>query len=250
MKVLIIEDEKHASDYLEKLLLEVDEELQIVGKLDSVKRSVEWLNEYRADLIFLDIHLADDISFNIFHQVNIDTPVIFTTAYDQYALRAFKVQSIDYLVKPIEKSDIERALDKYKSLTHGNGIDVEGIKSIISDSRQKVYQKRFLVKQGTSISSIKIEDIAYFEGEDQYTYLVRNDGKRFFVDYKLSSLVELLDPNTFFRLNRSFLSHFDSIVKITPYSKSRVKVQLNPASKREIVVSYANVGEFKAWLNQ
>jgi len=250
MKVLIIEDEKHASDYLEKLLTEVDESLDIVAKLDTVKRSVEWLKGNQADLIFMDIHLADDISFNIFHQVPVNTPVIFTTAYDQYALRAFKVQSIDYLVKPIEKSDIERALEKYKNLTHGNGIDVESIKSIISESRQKAYQKRFLVKQGTSISSIKVADIAYFEAEDQYTYLVRTDGKRFFVDYKLSSLSEMLDPTLFFRLNRSFIAHFDSIVKIVPYSKSRVKVSLNPEANREIVVSYANVGEFKAWLNQ
>jgi len=128
MKILIIEDEKHASDYLEKLIMDVDDSLEIVGKLDSVKRSVEWLNNNHSDLIFMDIHLADDISFNIFHQVQINTPVIFTTAYDQYALRAFKVHTIDYLVKPIEKSDIERALDKFKSLTQNNTIDIEGIR--------------------------------------------------------------------------------------------------------------------------
>ena len=221
MRAIIVEDEKHARDNLEKLLHELDPGIEIQAKLDSVRGTVAWLEANRTDLIFLDIHLADDLSFKIFEQTQVLTPVIFTTAYDQYALRAFKVNSLDYLLKPIDKEELSQS-----------------------------HQQRFLVTRREKILSVKTDDVAYFEGEDRYVYLVKNDGARFIVEYKLSDLEDLLNPAHFFRLNRSYIARFEAIDKITVLSKSRVKVDLKPAAPREVIVSTETARDFKAWLNQ
>ncbi|MEO1259751.1 MAG: LytTR family DNA-binding domain-containing protein [Bacteroidota bacterium] len=249
MKTIIVEDEKIAQENLERLLLEINPDIEILAKIDTVKKTVAWLKNNSADLLFFDIHLADDISFKIFEQINIDTPVIFTTAFDQYALKAFKVNSIDYLLKPIEKEELASAIEKYKSLNQSNKIDVGKLQEILNEKENKVFQKRFLVQSRGKLMSVKIEDVAYFEGEDRYVYLIKKDGGRFIVDYKLSDLEDLLDPANFFRLNRSFIAHFDAIEKIVSMSKSRVKVYLNPAASRDIVVSTENTRGFKLWLN-
>lgn len=251
MRVIIVEDEKHARDNLEKILRELDPSIEIQEKLDSVRGAVAWLRSNRTDLIFLDIHLADDLSFKIFEQVEVTTPVIFTTAYDQYALRAFKVNSIDYLLKPIDREDLSRSLEKYR-VTRPSKLapDFTQLLQSLEQPPQRDYQQRFLVTRRDKILSVKTEDIAYFEGEDRYVYLVKNDGNRFIVEYKLSDLEDLLDPAMFFRLNRSFIAHFEAIEKITVLSKSRVKVDLKPASSREVIVSTENTRDFKEWLNK
>ena len=250
MRAIIVEDEKHARDNLEKLLLELDPELDIQAKMDTVSKTVDWLTNNETDLIFLDIHLADDLSFKIFDKIKVTTPIIFTTAYDQYAQKAFKVNSVDYLLKPIEKEELSQSLDKYRSTqAPQQELNVEKIREIINE-KDKVYQQRFVVSRRDKILSVKIEDIAYFEGEDRYVYLNRKDGTKYIIDYKLADLEELLDPSIFFRLNRSFIAHFESIEKITSMSKSRVKVDLKPSASRDIVVSSANTRSFKAWLNK
>lgn len=250
MRAIIVEDEKHARDNLEKLLLELDPDIGIQAKLDSVRDTVAWLNSNETDLIFLDIHLADDLSFKIFEQTKVAAPVIFTTAYDQYALRAFKVNSLDYLLKPIDKEELARSLEKYHSTRMPQpAIDISQLLQAIRQP-QRNYQQRFLVTRREKILSVRAEDVAYFEGEDRYVYLVKSDGTRFIVEYKLSELEDLLDPAHFFRLNRSYIARFEAIDKITVLSKSRVKVELKPTAPREVIVSTETARDFKAWLNQ
>ena len=251
MQAIIVEDEKHARENLQNLLLEIVPDIQIQAQMDSVRKTVDWLQNNKTDLIFLDIHLADDLSFKIFEEVKVDTPIVFTTAYDQYALKAFKVNSIDYLLKPIDKEELENTIAKFKSLARpGNNIDFEKLQKALNEKNQPNFQQRFLVQRRDKIMSVKAENVSYFEGEDRYVYLVKNDGTRYIIDYKLSDLEELLDPTTFFRLNRSFIAHFDAIDKIITMSKSRVKIHLQPAAQRDIVVSSANARSFKMWLNQ
>ncbi len=249
MKVILVEDEKHARDNLEHLLLNIAPEIEILAKLESVKRTVEWLQNNQADLIFLDIHLADDLSFKIFEEIKVTTPVIFTTAYDKYALKAFKVNSIDYLLKPIDEEELAASIEKFKSTQAAAKVDYSQLQTMMAQP-QKAYQKRFLVTRRDKIKSLTIDQIAFFEGEDRYVYLINREGNRFIVDYKLSDLEEILDPAIFFRLNRSFIAHFDAIDSISSVSKSRLKVDLLPKAKRDIVVSSANTKHFKAWLNK
>jgi DNA-binding LytR/AlgR family response regulator len=248
MKTIIIEDEKPARQHLESLLRELVPNISIEAQIDSVKKAVEWLSSNKTDLIFLDIHLADDISFKIFEQIEVKTPIIFTTAYDQYALKAFKVNSVDFLLKPIDKNELSQSIRKFND----SKMQVVDIQQIINSFQQQnaPFQERFLVNKGEKVMSITTDAIAYFEGEDRYVYLVRKDGMRFIIDYKLSDLETLLNPKEFFRLNRSFITHFSSIKDILNVSKSRVKISLEPVNRREIIVSSENTQDFKKWLNQ
>lgn len=251
MRVIIVEDEKHARDNLEKILLDIDPDIEIQAKLDSVRSTVAWLKANDTDLIFLDIQLADDLSFRIFEQIEVLTPVIFTTAYDQYALRAFKVNSIDYLLKPVNREEIVQSLEKYRNTRpQAPAINITRLLESLQQEPRRNYQQRFLVSRRDKIMSIRTEDVAYFEGEDRFVYLVKRDDSRYLVEYKLSDLEEMLDPAHFFRLNRSFIAHFDAISKITVLSKSRVKVELKPQAKRDVFVSAENTRDFKAWLNK
>lgn len=250
MKVIIIEDEKHARENLKQMLLTLEPDAQILATFDSVAGSVAWFRENQAELVFLDIHLADDLSFSIFDQIKVKSPIIFTTAYDQYAIQAFKVNSIDYLLKPIDPDELKAALDKFKELKSPAQSSLEEIKRVLLQEDKPSYQKRFLVKKGEKIASVLAEDIAYFESEDRYVFLVKNDGQRFFVDYKLQDLEGMLNPQQFFRLNRSFICQFHAIDNMHALSKSRVKVNLNPAPTRDIIVSTDNTRLFKEWLNR
>lgn len=249
MKVVIIEDEKLARLELKNILLELIPEINIAAELDSVSSSAKYLANNSCDLIFLDIHLADDLSFKIFEQVDIKIPIIFTTAYDKYAIQAFSVNSIGYLLKPIQKDALANALKKYKSHSLVNISMLQSFKESF-DLKSKSYQSRFLVKKGEKISTIKLDNIAYFEGEDRYVSLITKRNNRFFVDYKLSELEKILDPHFFFRLNRSFICHIDAIESIITLSKSRVKVDIVPKTKRDIFVSFENTRLLKLWLNR
>lgn len=250
LKVLIIEDEKPAQEHLERQLKRVDPEAIILAQLTTISEAVTWLENESADLIFMDIHLADGSSFAIFDQVKVDIPIIFTTAYDAYALKAFKVNSIDYLLKPIGEEELKISLEKYKIRFQQHApISMEWLKKAIA-LEPKTFQERFMVNRGEKLLSVPIEQIAYFEGEDRYVYLVKRDGSRFIVDYRLSDLEVVLNPNHFFRLNRSFITHITAIHSMVNLSKSRIKIELNPAAKREIMVSSENSQEFKQWLNQ
>jgi two-component system, LytTR family, response regulator LytT len=253
MKVLILEDETLAAEKLENTLLEIDASTTIVARLPSVKSAVQWLqNNPHPDLIVSDIRLLDGLSFEIFKQVKTDKPVIFTTAYDQYAIKAFEVNSIDYLLKPVQKEKLEASLSKLKSLSVQNAntsIDYTEVLKFIQSSRTE-YKSRFMVKLGQKIIAVPADKIAYFYSENKLTFIITKDGKKLPLDQPLEELMELLDPKIFFRINRQFIVTFDAIAEIHPYFKGRIKLTLNPKADDEVVISSERTPEFKKWIDQ
>ncbi len=250
-RILIIEDEPLAARRLERLLAKLAPEVEVLGVIDSVDESVKWLSNHTADLIFMDIHLADGNSFNILEQIEIQSPIIFATAYDQYAIRAFKHNSIAYLLKPIEEEELAHSLEKYKKAQLSNTpIDYQSLVSMLEESRKDHYQQRFIVTSGDKIKSIKVEDVAYFFGQKKYVFLITHDNRQHIVDYTLGKLEELLNPHQFFRINRQFIINFDAIEQMFPYSKSRIKIDLNPTADIEAIVSIDKSRYFKEWLNR
>jgi DNA-binding LytR/AlgR family response regulator len=249
IKILIVEDEKPAQMHLCKMLENVSYPIEVVAMTNSIAMTINYLQQSPSlDLIFMDIHLTDGISFSIFDKINIITPIIFTTAYDEYALRAFKVNSIDYLLKPIDEDELQRSVDKFHQFKNNTIFKAEALLKAFQEPPQN-YQERFLVHKGERLLSILAEQIAYFEGEDRYVYLVKNDGSKFIIDAKLADLEFQLNPKHFFKLNRSFIANFSAIQNIVALSRSRVKVELQPKAKREIIVSTENTQTFKNWLN-
>lgn len=255
MKVLIIEDESLAADRIEAIVRSVEPSVQILCKLQSVKAATEYLRQSPSpDLILSDIRLLDGLSFQIFQEVPIDAPVIFTTAYDQYAIKAFEVNSVDYLLKPIQPEMLKAAIDKMKKrrLTpRQDGVDYnEVIRLLKSKASSNEYKSRFMVRVGQKIIAISIDRIAYFFSENKLTYIISKDGKRLPMDQPLDELVSVLDPRVFFRANRQFIITFDSIAEIHPYFKGRIKLDLNPRSEEEVIISAERTPEFKRWIDQ
>jgi DNA-binding LytR/AlgR family response regulator len=250
MTVLIIEDESLAADKLERMLLETDPSVIVAAKLGSIKDSVRWLMHNRADLIFLDIQLSDGISFSIFEQVDVNTPVIFTTAYDQYAVRAFQLNSIAYLLKPIRKSDLAGSLMKYQLLRAAFSIDFDALMEQIQ-GRDPGYRKRFLVQTGEKIRKIEVADIAWFTVLGKGVWLRTFQGNSYAVDYSLEGLESILDPSVFFRINRKYLVNINSIATMTAWSRGRIKLELKPKADDELdtVVSIDRAAAFRKWLN-
>ncbi len=250
MKLLLIEDEDAAVRRLEKILLETDPSAIILQKLDSVAASVEWLRiNVAPDLIFMDIHLADGSSFEIFDHAPIKCPVVFTTAYDEYALKAFKVNAIDYLMKPIKAVEVAAALNKYEAMQQPRHVpDYQALLDKLQPPQPPLL-RRILVKLGQSIRLVDMEDVAYFYTRDKITFLVtKSTQKRYPIDYPLDKLEKLLDPKAFYRINRQFIIHIASIKEMHPYSKSRIKIDLEPASDVETIVSTERASDFKQWL--
>ncbi|MEM6965994.1 MAG: LytTR family DNA-binding domain-containing protein [Bacteroidota bacterium] len=252
MKTLIIEDERPAALRLTKLIQKAAPHADIVEVIDSVEASVKWLNHFeQPDLIFMDIQLADGLSFDIFQQTIIKSPVIFTTAYDQYTLKAFKVNSVDYLLKPIDPDELKKALTKYEQIYHQpQQYDQSAIYQLIQNIQKKKYKERFLVKTGQQFSYVPINDIAYFYSEDKVVCAQNNNGKRHILDYTLDQLEDCLDPDAFFRINRKYITKLSAIKKINTYFNSRLKLQLLPAPNAEVIVSRERVGNFKNWLDK
>ncbi|UJP65111.1 LytR/AlgR family response regulator transcription factor [Mongoliitalea daihaiensis] len=249
MNILIIEDEAPAAKRLEKLVLELAPLASIQGRLDTIKRAVAYLQtQPPIDLVFCDIQLADGLSFEIFKQVSLDCPLIFTTAFDQYAIQAFKVNAIDYLLKPIDPQELATALDKYHKLQLKPTMDFSHLQQLIQQS-QKTYKSRFMVKVGEKISAIQLTDIQYFFSEERITFAVTSSGKRFILDYTLEQLENQLNPDDFFRLNRKYLASIASVEEIISYSNSRLKIKLKDCSDQDILVSRERVMEFKTWLD-
>ncbi len=250
IRILIIEDEKLAAQRLAELIHSIGSDFEILTTLDTVRDSIAWLKSEKADLIFMDIHLSDGISFEIFNILEIKTPVIFTTAYDEYALKAFKVNSIDYLLKPFSGEDVKNALEKYRTFFQGRSEnpDLENLVRMLNPHRQ--YQKRFLVNAGTLIKSITIEEIAYFYNIEKSTFICTESNHSYASGQSLDKLEMLIDPEQFFRINRNFLIGFKSIKKIYSLSKSRIKLELFPQTDLEILVSFNKSGEFRQWLGK
>jgi two-component system, LytTR family, response regulator len=255
MKVLLVEDEELAAERLAIMLKKYDSNIEITATLDSVKTVVNYFNTNpMPDLCFLDIQLADGLSFEIFEQVKITCPVIFTTAYDEYALRAFKVNSIDYLLKPIDLEEITRAFTKLNTLksntTPTPSIDL-GMLQQTMKLLTKQYKSRFMVKIGEHLTSVPIEEIAYFYSESKATWFKHiTTGKRYMLDYTLDQIEDLVDPKRYFRLNRKYHSSIEAVKDIISYSNSRLKVVLkDPPDKEDILVSREKVQEFKEWMD-
>lgn len=255
MDILIIEDEELAVRRLKGLLQEVAPDANIVGDTDSIESSVEWLQNHPVpDLILMDIELSDGQSFEIFDLTEVKSTIIFTTSYDEYAIKAFKVNSADYLLKPIEKEDLQAALNKYSQLKKhygGNAVNVDSlVKELQEKLQSKNYRKRFLVKQGVKLVSIEVQDIAYFYTEGRVNFFRTKDGKKFIVDYTLEDLETMLQPDDFFRINRSFYISVSSVAKIDDYFGQRLILALQPSSDKEVIVSRERVTDFKKWMGK
>jgi len=245
---LIIEDEKVAAERLSGLIKNYDQSIEIIEIIQSVRNAVIWLNTNQApDLIFMDIQLADGLSFEIFEQTIVKTPVIFTTAYDEYALKAFKVNSIDYLLKPIDQDELNNAIDKFKANNTPKEIPAQVFDSILH-SLSKKYKNKFVIKVGEHIKVFTIDDLQCFYSMEKYTYLQNNSGHDYAIDYTLDQLEDLLDPSKFYRINRKFIVSSSAISDIISFSNSRLQVKLNSNQSDELIVSREKVQEFKKWL--
>ena len=253
--VLIVEDEPFAQNELKRLISELSFKIVVLDCIDSVEDAVIWFEENdHPDLVFLDIQLSDGLSFEIFDKTKILSPVIFTTAFDEYAIQAFKVNSIDYLLKPIEPRALKKAFDKFTELkahykfATTNISDVQITKLIELAKPKTDFKSRFIVKVGDQIKYIFVEDIAYFYAEDNIVFLMTGSNNKFIIDYPLNQLVNYLDPKYFFRINRTYIAHIKSIKKIHKFFNSRLKIELEPTVKEDILVSRIKVPDFLNWI--
>lgn len=254
MKFLIIEDEQPAAEKLERYLLKYSTSNEVTARLDSVSTAVEWLkiNQDSIDIIFMDVQLLDGLSFQIFQDVQVKKPVIFTTAFNEYALDAFKVNSIDYLLKPITFTDLSNSLRKIETLRaqlQWNNDQSARLTQAVSALKNREYKNRFMVKLGEHIRSITTDQISIFYADGRDVYLVTNQDRKFIIDYTLESLEDILDPKLFFRLNRSFIININAIKDVLIYSNSRLKITLTQAFDKEVIVSREKVAEFKTWFD-
>jgi DNA-binding LytR/AlgR family response regulator len=250
MNILIIEDEKPAADKLIRQLGRAVEGIKVMETLETVEDSINWfLNNPAPDLILMDIQLADGICFEIFDSVEIKTPIIFTTAYDEYAIRAFKVNSIDYLLKPIDSGSLAKAIDKYKSL-YPPKTDTKKIE-LLYDQLVKKYKTRFFIKFGSHCRSVMTDEIRYFYIVERSTFMNTFSGKIFDVDYSLDQIQKMVDPEKFYRINRNFIINLTAITDIITWSSNRLKVKLTGGDENfEMVVSRDKVTDFKRWLDR
>ncbi len=251
MKVLIIEDEKPSARRLQRMLAELN--LTAETMLHSVEESIEWFqNNPHPELIFLDIQLSDGLSFEIFEALEINSAVIFTTAYDEYALQAFKLNSIDYLLKPIDEDDLKKAVNKYKERApqqQAVTLDFEDIKKLLVNPVEREYKKRFSVKVGQHLKLVNIDDIECFYSENKGTYAFTNENRNYLLDTTLEQLEEELEPHKFYRISRKFIVNISAIKDMISYTNSRLKIKLNTFSDSEIIVARERVKEFKEWLS-
>lgn len=255
IRVLIVEDEIPAQITLKKLIDKCCPDSQIVTTLTSVRSTVKWLEENPdgADIIFMDVELSDGICFEIFEQVNISANVIITTAYDNYAISAFRVDSVDYLLKPIVEEDLARAWERCRErLERNNTPNIEALLDIISQAgtpQNREYKKRFIVKAGEKIVIIPVDEIAYCYSEDKSTYAIVSSGARRLLDYSLDTVQEMLDPKLFFRISRSCIVSINAIENISKHLGTRLKLQLKPRSEEDVVVSRSRTSDFLEWLD-
>ncbi|WP_426293389.1 LytR/AlgR family response regulator transcription factor [Dyadobacter endophyticus] len=253
MKILIIEDEYPAAERLEKLIKKLDPRMEVIAVLESVEAGRKWFaNAEPVDLIFSDIQLADGLSFQIFEEFPAHSPIIFTTSYDEYAIKAFRVKSIDYLLKPIKAPELAEAIRKYENIREDFSPKAYARKvETLLDSLEmtkRPFKTRFLVKNGEQLIPVNQEHVAYFYTANEMACLVASDGRQYLVDYKLEELESLIDPLNFFRLNRQFIARIDAIQKIHTYFNGKLKVELRPQTSQEVVVSREKAPAFKAWL--
>ena len=251
MKALIIEDEVMAAQTLQKLLEEVSPGVEITNVLDSIEESVEWLQQNAMpDLIFMDIHLADGSAFAIFEQVAVSCPVIFTTAYDDYALKAFEVNSIDYLLKPVSKDALEHALNKYHNLAEGRNNADQIVKFLSQLGEKKNYRKFYLMPERDKLVPLAVQNIAYVYIDAKTVKIITKEGKTYYVSSTLDDLMDDLDPYLFFRANRQFIVARDMIKDVSVWFGNKLAINLTVDVPERIIVSKARVAEFKIWFTR
>jgi DNA-binding LytR/AlgR family response regulator len=253
MRVLIIEDERQAASRLQQLVKQVNPDIGIAGITDSVKSSCRWLSENPLpDLIFMDIHLGDGTSFEIFEKVNISVPVVFTTAYDEYALKAFKVNSIDYLLKPIDEAELAAALKKFSQIaTKGPGLGaVIGNLNQVMNMLSRKFKERFVIRVGEHLRTIEVKDILFFFSQDKATFCTTSDKRNHILDFTLDQLEGMIDPDMFYRINRKYLVRSTAITDIVAYSNSRLRLVLSGSDDKDVVVAREKVQDFKEWLDR
>jgi DNA-binding LytR/AlgR family response regulator len=252
MRLLILEDEAPAAKRLEEMLRRFRPDWTISSVQDSVKGGIRWLQENPApDLMFLDIQLADGLSFDILAETPISSPIIFTTAFNQYMLKAFKQHSVDYLLKPIDPEELEQALDKFERLYRQPGQNPHlNLETILQTLQQPSYKERFIVKIGQQLSYVRVDEIFYFYAEDGLVYLKLGNGKKHALDYTMEQLDQLVAPKDFFRINRKCIVHIQSIRKVSPYFNSRLIIDLQPKADFQAIVSRDKVGDFKLWMDR
>ena len=250
MKTIIIEDEKPAARRLARLLADLDVEVSVM--LHSVEESISWFrNNEHPDLIFLDIQLSDGLSFEIFDEIEVQSSIIFTTAYDEYALQAFKLNSIDYLLKPIDDEDLENAVKKYRSIqprTQKLSLDFDDIKKLLVNPIEREYKKRFTIRVGQHLKIINADEVECFFSENKGTYAATIDGRNYLMDTTLENLESELSPKIFFRVSRKFYVNVNHIKDIISYTNSRLQIKLNHFSEQDVIVSRERVRDFKLWL--
>lgn len=249
MKVWILEDEDLAGKKLRILTQKLLPNADIAEPMDSISEAQAAFEKDQPDLLLADIHLSDGLSFELFENVQVECPVIFTTAFDEYALKAFEMMSVDYLLKPISEEDLQKALNKLEKFRSGK----EDALAILNQIRNlqnggKSYQERFLVPEGQHFKSLKTDEIAHFMGDGKFTFAIDRNGKEYLIDYNLSQLEELLNPEKFFRINRAIITHIDSVERVHPFGQSRLHIDLNPPSKKEASISADKSRAFKEWL--
>ena len=250
MNVIIIEDEKPAARRLSRLLEALNVHVSVL--LHSVEEAIHWFqNNDHPDLIFLDIQLSDGLSFEIFDEIEVKSAIIFTTAYDEYALQAFKLNSIDYLLKPIDDEELEVAVKKYKALKpepQKLALDFDDIKKLLVNPIERTYKKRFTVKVGQHLKIINADEVECFYSENKGTYAATSEGRNYLLDTTLENLEGELEPKIFFRVSRKFCINVSHIKDIVSYANSRLQIKLNHFSEQEIIVSRERVRDFKLWL--
>lgn len=251
IRTLIIEDETAAASRLENLLTQIEPEIKILGRPDSVEASVRWLqNNPSPDLLMLDIQLGDGLSFEIFRKVKVDCFVIFTTAFDEYAIKAFELNSIDYLLKPVDENKLRQSLDKFHKLRpNHNSIDIEKLMELM-ENRRSQYKKRFVVNVADKIVMVETRQVAYFYSIEKNSFLCTFGNFHYPLEFSLDYLETLLDPEYFFRVNRQYILHFSAISKIFVLSKSRIRIETQPPLKEGIMVSSTRTPEFRKWLDR
>ncbi|WP_421894725.1 LytR/AlgR family response regulator transcription factor [Marinoscillum sp.] len=246
MKYIILEDEKLASERLKKLVLAARPDFQWVLTLDSVESAVISLPALTVDLVFMDIQLADGNSFDIFDQIKLDVPIIFTTAYDEYALKAFKANSVDYLLKPIDPEELEKAIVKFEKHAHKGNDQVDGLLKAL----QPKGKERFVVKVGEHLKTVETRDIQLIYSHDKATYLFTKEGRKFLVDYTLDKVESLLGADQFFRISRKFIVNLSCIKDIIAFTNSRLEIVISGFEEEQVIVARERVTEFKAWLDR
>lgn len=251
MRVLIIEDENRSANRLMKLLLEIDPRIIVVEKIESVRNALAFFQQpQQVDLVFADIQLSDGLSFEIFEQVKIDIPIVFTTAYDTYAIRAFKVNGIDYLLKPIDPNELEQSIGKFKSIPKKNQVpDMSQLLDLLK-VKESDYKTRFMIKIGDRIKTIYVTDISAVLSEDKGTYLIDKKGSRHLMDSSLDKVYARLDPHLFFRINRKYIVNIDCIEEIYNWRNSRLKILVKNHDDNAIIVAREKAAEFKSWLDR